>query len=451
MFERYINNKSFKEIPGTDGKYFITIDGIIKTKDYIEVPVLLNELGDKVVNLKWITALCEIEVYKLIAFTFKPIFIPIEFWEQLNVLFKDGRRCNLHPSNLVWKFPIGLGADVYGGYAFIPMYTRYLINKDGHIKSFNEVLGNTTRSKFKLYGKENSYHQHTVQPDIGAITTLLNHRALGLAWLDYNEDVDDMVINHIDGLKHNNYLSNLEWCTDQENIVHAVENNLIRPGLKQSVRKRVKVRDVITGEVKTYLTINATALGENIKKDSIQYRLGFPSTKIFSELKQYKLAKDETPWYIPTETEIETLVKNRKTLVDVRYVSSGIIKTFLSQRDCAKEFCISEATLSNWLKLKNQPILPPLIQIKFTSDKLPWRIPIDLSKEIEDMHSKKIILMKNIETHEVKQFFTLTECAKYLNVLKTTLHWWTQTSGRKICNKKYLFKYKSDPTPWLEF
>jgi hypothetical protein len=50
------------------------------------------------------------------------------------------------------------------------------------------------------------------------------HRLVAKAFL--NNKNDSLVINHKDGNKLNNNVSNLEWITQKENIRHAWENNL---------------------------------------------------------------------------------------------------------------------------------------------------------------------------------------------------------------------------------
>lgn len=43
----------------------------------------------------------------------------------------------------------------------------------------------------------------------------------------YAEGCENLLINHIDGNKMNNLITNLEWCTYSENAQHAYDNNLI--------------------------------------------------------------------------------------------------------------------------------------------------------------------------------------------------------------------------------
>lgn len=53
------------------------------------------------------------------------------------------------------------------------------------------------------------------------------HRLVCLAFL-YNDDPEHKIyVNHKDGHPIHNYLSNLEWCTPRENLIHAVNNGFI--------------------------------------------------------------------------------------------------------------------------------------------------------------------------------------------------------------------------------
>ena len=52
------------------------------------------------------------------------------------------------------------------------------------------------------------------------------HRLVAQAFLDIPKHIIDPVVNHIDGNKTNNDVSNLEWVTQSENAIHAFKMHL---------------------------------------------------------------------------------------------------------------------------------------------------------------------------------------------------------------------------------
>lgn len=60
-------------------------------------------------------------------------------------------------------------------------------------------------------------------------TTFYIHRLVASHFLVANNP-EDIEINHIDGNKQNNTLSNLEWCTSSQNSLHSYSTGLSKKG-----------------------------------------------------------------------------------------------------------------------------------------------------------------------------------------------------------------------------
>lgn len=61
----------------------------------------------------------------------------------------------------------------------------------------------------------------------------LVHRLVAITFLE-NDVSERKYINHINGIKDDNRVVNLEWCTPSENIQHAVKTGLIKSGFRKT-------------------------------------------------------------------------------------------------------------------------------------------------------------------------------------------------------------------------
>jgi hypothetical protein len=72
-------------------------------------------------------------------------------------------------------------------------------------------------------------------------------------------------INHINGIKNDNNVNNLEWCTQAQNNKHAIEMGLIN--------HCKKIIDIKTGI--TYESVRDLSLKINVPRSTIQYWLTY--------------------------------------------------------------------------------------------------------------------------------------------------------------------------------
>lgn len=102
---------------------------------------------------------------------------------------------------------------------FIPeVKDRYFINKDG------ELFTDFGEKKMKDALK-NGYVKNCLTLKDGSQKFYFRHRLVMMCFQP-NEKQDELQVNHKDGNKLNNKLDNLEWCTNQENRIHAVKIGL---------------------------------------------------------------------------------------------------------------------------------------------------------------------------------------------------------------------------------
>ena len=146
---------------------------------------------------------------------------------------------------MVFKNPIyyGIGNEA----RIIPNYHKYAITKDG------SIINTSTNTLVDTYTSDHSgYRLVTIYSSVNRKSCSVKlHRLLALAYIPNNDYVLRPMINHINLKVYDNRIENLEWVSNQENSIHAVES-----GANKTARP-ILVLDAFTKEVKRYRSAGA--------------------------------------------------------------------------------------------------------------------------------------------------------------------------------------------------
>lgn len=97
----------------------------------------------------------------------------------------------------------------------IASFDRYIVCRNGKVY-------NTETSREMVPSTLPSGYQKVDLSKDGGTTSMYLHRLVAKAYIE--QPPNKRYVNHIDGKKNNNDVSNLEWCTHPENMRHAAKN-----------------------------------------------------------------------------------------------------------------------------------------------------------------------------------------------------------------------------------
>jgi hypothetical protein len=427
--------EEFRYLPWSGRRYKVSQYGKLLDNLGNEIETTESQ-GHIVVEIDWVLGRRQYQLAFLIIVVFQGMHLPDHLWDQVLPLYADGDFRNLNPVNLTYKFRKRLEVENYPGYFYIPFFTDYGLTENGDII-------NVATSKHKVWsvthggGVKNQtggYLYNRVVSDSGISKTLFLHRALAFVFLEYGNNVHELVINHRDGQPSNNKVDNLEWSTYKENNKHAYAMEL-----RKNSASPVLMRNLKTGEITRYESIQACGRSLGLERaDYIRMRLINGPSKVYEDLLQFKY-DDGTPWSDVSSDPNDIVRLGRPNTIAARNIFTGEIVIFQGTPEGARLTGVKAATI---LRHVRETALIPVGGYNFRYLDCVTTWPEFSSKCLRIFQKYPIyppdgMDVKNLQTGEEIFYESVAEACNALKISKTIAYKAAQT-GRTVNNKYQL-------------
>lgn len=315
----------------------------------------------------------------------------------------------------------------FQGYYHVPKNERLVINRDGRIIDLRLMAS-------LLQVKDKNKYDYAVINVIGQ-GTLHIHRLLAETFIPIDLDTSDLTVNHIDGNKFNNDLSNLEWVTRSQNLQHAFAT-----GLRDDT-KRTLSKDIVTNEVRSYYSVADCARALNIPTQVLRnYIKAKPPYPLDG---RYEVVLSGDNWRgISTENIIHMQPTDASVvaLVDDQYM------VFDSAESAGRYLEISESTILRNIYNNNTP--PYKNYLFFKKSEVKDRLGDDNSiyvpgsfKDLKPSNKKKPIVVKDLNTGHITEWEDAYAFARVVGINRSTIQKAIGKNNGKW--NQYQFTYKN--------
>jgi hypothetical protein len=154
-----------------------------------------------------------------------------------------------------------MGIFIMENFYDIVGFKGHQITKSGIVKRLAfKGPGTFTTKDYVLKPHKNKYGYltFTMRSDCGIKKYLSQHRLLALNFIDNPNNYK--CVNHINGIRNDNRLENLEWCSYSQNSKHGYDSN----GRKNAMRKLTELQVI---EIKEKLKNFKIGMGVELAKE----------------------------------------------------------------------------------------------------------------------------------------------------------------------------------------
>ena len=442
MFEEY------KYLPASARRYSVSCIGEVINHSGSELVKDLID-GEHYVELEWVDGKKLYNVAIVVMVAFGLLDFEDHLWPQIKPIYKDSDKTNLSPSNLTYGFKTTpLECEEHPGYYRIPFFSRYCINDKGVLKNIltNHQLSWHITPPNVVKGSQGGYRSCRVVGVFGATKGLLRHRALCLAFKEYDTNPSTLVVNHIDGIPGHDSLNNLEWTSYQNNNLHAYALEL-RP----NATTPILVMHISTGVVEKFSSISECHRKiKTLSPGNIQYRLRYSKNKVFSDGLLFKL-DDGSEW---PDISSHKLMRNKEACdIVARNVFTGEKIIFRGGQMGEDLLGIKKETI---LAHAAKDLDLPINGFNFRYLLGGAKFPAHTNKHLEVYLKYPVNQPEAVDVYDHKDgielFFTSRrEAAKHYGVSIATLAYFIRTGKR--FEGRYTFKYfklKENLSPLME-